>query len=352
MSASEPEPVSVVSRSAVPVGPRTTIFRRLFATYAALVTIAVAVLIFAPVTISVPVALTELAGLLIGLAVMLLVFHALLRRVLTPLERLTGLMERIDPLSPGHRVAVDSREAEVAALADAFNGMLDRLEDERRESARRALAAQESERQRIARELHDEIGQVLTAIVLRADSLARRSPEALQPDLEALRETARAGADEVRQLARRLRPEALDELGLQSALLALCASTTDHSGLPIRHTIERDAGLSKEQELVIYRVAQEALTNVIRHARAGHADVTLERTESGSVHLQVCDDGIGLPDPPTHPATGLPEARSELGTGLRGMRERALLVGAELTASRGPAGGTQILLALPPEELP
>lgn len=320
--------------------PPTTLFRRLFVSYAALVTVAVAVLIFAPVTISVPVALTELAGLLLGFVAMLVVFHLLLRQVLTPLRRLTGLMERIDPLSPGQRIVVDAREAEVAALANAFNAMLDRLENERRESARRTLAAQESERQRIARDLHDEIGQVLTAIVLRADSLARRSPPALQPDLEALREAARSGADEVRHLARRLRPEALDELGLQSALLALCAAASGHADLPIRKHLERVPGLTSEQELVIYRVAQEALTNVARHAAAGYAEVSLERTADGDVHLTIRDDGVGLPDDP-----------ASAGTGLRGMRERALLVGAELTAERRPAGGTKIVLALPRQEI-
>ncbi len=317
----------------------TTISRRLFGAYAALVTVAVAVLIFAPVTISVPVALTELAGLLLGLVAMLVVFRVLLGRVLAPLEHVTGLMKRVDPLSPGQRIDVHAREAEVVALADAFNGMLDRLEGERRDSARRALAAQEGERQRIARELHDEIGQVLTAIMLRTDALARRAPIDLQSDLEALREAARDGAEEVRGLASRLRPEALDELGLHSALQALCTAVAGHSGLPVHRTLQRDLPLSEEQELVIYRVAQEGLTNVVRHASATLVEVTLIGTREGGVRLTIRDHGDGIARPVRE------------GTGLRGMRERALLVGATLSIEPLMAGGTLLTLDLPAAEV-
>ena len=115
------------------------------------------------------------------------------------------------------------------ALAEAFNEMLDRLEGERRDSGRRALAAQEAERRRIARELHDEIGQLLTGLILRGETLARRAPEELRADVVGLREGAREAAEEVRLIARRLRPEALDELGLQSALLALCTSVAERA---------------------------------------------------------------------------------------------------------------------------
>jgi two-component system, NarL family, sensor histidine kinase UhpB len=319
---------------------RATLYRRLFVSYAAVLTLALLVLVFAPVTISVPVTLAELAVLLVGFAAMLTAAHLLLHRALDPLERLTAVMERIDPLAPGQRIELDAPEREVAALTEAFNEMLDRLEGERRDSARRALSAQEAERRRIARELHDEIGQILTGMVLRSETLARRAPDDMRTDLEDLREAARQAAEEVRRIARRLRPEALDELGLQSALLALFKAVSDRVGLRIERNLERDLPLTSEQELVIYRVAQESITNVVRHAGATRAEVTLRREGDGGVLLIVRDDGVGLPDNAERKSNGL-----------RGMRERALLVGANISIGRANGRGTEVRLHVPSKEL-
>jgi two-component system, NarL family, sensor histidine kinase UhpB len=163
---------------------RTTLFWRLFAAYAGVLGLAVAVLIFAPVRVSVPTALSEVGVLLVGFALALAIYFVLLRRVLAPLERLTRLMRRIDPLTPGRRIATDGADADVVALTEAFNDMLDRLESKRRESALRALAAQEAERRRIARELHDEIGQTLTGLVLRTETIVRRARSEIRAELE------------------------------------------------------------------------------------------------------------------------------------------------------------------------
>jgi two-component system, NarL family, sensor histidine kinase UhpB len=319
---------------------RATLYRRLFVSYAAVLTFALLLLVFTPVTISVPVTLAELAVLLVGFVAMLGASHVLLHRGLHPLERLTALMQRIDPLTPGQRIELDAPEREVAALTEAFNDMLDRLEGERRDSARRAVAAQEGERRRIARELHDEIGQILTGMVLRSETLARRAPDDLRGDLEDLREAARQAAEEVRRIARRLRPEALDELGLQSALLALFTAVSDRVGLRIDRDLEPDLPLTSEQELVIYRVAQESLTNVVRHAGAKHAEVTLRNDGDGGVVLVVRDDGVGLPDDAERKSNGL-----------RGMRERALLVGANISIGRANGRGTEVQLHVPGKEL-
>lgn len=325
-----------VARALTPHVRRTTLFRRLFWTYAAVLALAVATLILAPVTVSVPTALRELAVILAGFVVLLLLYRTLLRRALAPLERLTELMGRVDPLAPGQRVATDAPDAEVATMAEAFNGMLDRLEGERRESGRRALAAQEAERRRIARELHDEIGQLLTGVILRGETLSRRAPAELRPDIEALREAAREAAEEVRVIARRLRPEALDELGLQSALLALCSAVGKRAGVEIERELEADLPLTSEEEVVIYRVAQEALTNVVRHSAATRVAVSLRRDQAQGVELVVRDDGTGLPADA--------EARS---TGIRGMRERALLVGAAFELRHAEPQGTELRLRLP-----
>lgn len=320
---------------------RNTLYRRLFATYVLVLSAALATLLIAPVTVSIPVTMTELSVLLGGFVLMLGAYHLLLQRTLAPLERLTGVMERVDPFSPGHRIAAADGVREVAALTTAFNDMLDRLEEERLQSARRALNAQEAERHRIARELHDEVGQMLTGLVLRSETLLRRAPEDLREGLTELRESARCGAEEVRGIATRLRPEALDELGLQSALLALCTAVSEQTGVPIARALDRDLDLTAEQELVLYRVAQESITNVARHAEARSASVTLRRDGEGTVTLTVSDDGRGIP-PATVPG----------GNGLLGMRERALLVGAKLQISARRPRGTQVRLSLPARPRP
>jgi two-component system, NarL family, sensor histidine kinase UhpB len=318
---------------------RTTLFRRLLLTYAGVVGLAVAVLVLAPITVSVPTAITELAVILAGFVATLLIYRSFLQRALAPLQTLTDVMHQVDPLAPGQRIDATSGDEEVVALAEAFNEMLDRLEGERRDSGRRALAAQESERRRIARELHDEIGQLLTGLILRGETLARRAPEEVRADVIGLREGAREAAEEVRLIARRLRPEALDELGLQSALLALCTSVAETSDLEVERRFARDLPLTAEEELVIYRVAQGSLTNVVRHARARRVALTLGADAERGV-LVVADDGVGLPD----------EAASD-SSGIRGMRERALLVGAQLTVRAVEPHGTEVSLRLPARDV-
>jgi two-component system sensor histidine kinase UhpB len=243
-------------------------------------------------------------------------------------------MRRHDPLSPGERVPVDG-EPDVAALAQAFNEMLDRLETERRESARFALRVLEDERNRIARELHDEVGQTLTGVMLQVEGLAAKIPKDLREQLEELRETARSGTEEVRRISRQLRPEALEDLGLQSALAALATAFGEQAGVNVRRQLEPSVSLSQEQELVVYRVAQEALTNVARHAEATQVELRLDRARTRAV-LTVRDDGRGI-----HPGA-LPSSR-----GIRGMRERAMLIGAQLEIDSSPDRGTAINLSIP-----
>jgi two-component system, NarL family, sensor histidine kinase UhpB len=292
-------------------------------------------LVFAPVTVSAPPEATELVVLAAGLLALLGLNLALLRPAFRPLDELAETMRRHDPLSPGERARVGG-DPDIDALARTFNEMLDRLESERRESGRRALLVQEGERRRIARELHDEVGQTLTGMMLLVEGLSASIPEELQDQLDDLRETARQGTEDVRRIAQRLRPEALADLGLESAIAALATSIGEHAQLRISRRVEPlGISLTEEQELVIYRVAQEALTNVARHARATEVDVRLER-RADRVMLHVSDDGIGLPD------GALPSA-----SGIRGIRERAMLIGADVTISRPGDHGTEVKLSIP-----
>jgi two-component system sensor histidine kinase UhpB len=312
-----------------------SVFWRVLLIDATVLAAAFAVLAVGPITVSYPVRAAELLVLGGGLILMLAVTTVLLQRTLRPLKSLTQTMRAIDPLAPGRRVDVGEAGADVTAVARAFIAMLDRVEQERRVSGRRALSVQESERRRVARELHDEVGQTLTAMLLQVEGLAGTLPASAQADLDELRETARTGAEEVRRIAQRLRPEALEELGLQAAMLALLDGVTAQAHISTQHTIERDLPLDADDELVVYRVAQEALTNVVRHADATTVSLSLT-ADDGAVVLRVSDDGRGIE----------PELLDS-SYGIRGMRERALLIGAKIDVRSQPGAGTTVELVVP-----
>ena len=299
----------------------------------------VAVVVFSPGLISSPVASKELVILTVSLLLMLAANRLLLARELAPLERVAAAMGRADPLQPGERVPAPTRPSEARDVAAAFNAMVERLEAERRDSARRALGAQEGERLRIARELHDEVGQQLTALLLQLTSARRHAGPELEPMLVEAHGLARGSLDDVRRVARDLRPEALDDLGLSSALAALCERLA-RAGLRIDHRLQPVLPpLSDEEELVVYRVAQEALTNVLRHAACDRAELALEIRDQELV-LDVRDDGRGF------------DAEQAAANGLAGMRERALLVGARLEVRSRPERGAMVRLALPLQSRP
>src|SRR3954452_2932314 len=193
---------------------------RVFATNAAVLIVATLALAISPVTISFPIALTEVIVLAVGMVVMLAVALTMLRRAFGPLRRLAAVMRGVDPLRPGERAVVVSGDPEVMELTTAFNEMLARLEAERRESARRALSAQEGERLRIARELHDEVGQVLTGVLLQLEALGEADP-AVRPRADEAKQTVRRALEEARRIAQELRPALLEHLGLVSALTEL-----------------------------------------------------------------------------------------------------------------------------------
>ena len=305
----------------------------MLATNAAVITAAVVAIAFSPATIPAPVTVQSAFYVVAGLGVVLVANLVLLRQTLRPLQRLTELMRRVDLLEPGERIP-ESGDAEVVELAEAFNEMLDRLEDERRDAASRALYAQEGERLRTAQELHDEIGQRLTAVLLQVEQAIRIAPEEVRPQLHEIRETARGSLDEARRISARLRPEALDDLGLTSALGVLADGLSEQSGVRIDCQFPDALPLlERESELVIYRVGQEALTNAIRHAGADHVFLRLTARDDRLV-LSVTDDGIGLRGAPA-------------GGGLRGMRERAMLIGARLAVTERPGGGVEVELELP-----
>jgi two-component system sensor histidine kinase UhpB len=294
-----------------------------------------AVLAASPATVSTPVLAREALILAVGLTAMLVANGILLRGILAPLDRLRRLMENVDLLRPGQRLPEQGSGA-VSDVIDSFNAMLERLEAERAASSGQALAAQEAERRRVAQELHDEVGQSLTAVLLGLRRVADRAPADLQQEVLLAQEAARASLDEVRQVVRRLRPGVLDDLGLVSALTSLVTEHARLTGAEVCRRFSADLPpLGPDAELVVYRVAQEALTNVARHADAGRVCVDLAPTFAGdAVELRVVDDGRGIDG-------------SREGAGMRGMRERAMLVGATLTVGPHQDGGTELRLLMP-----
>ena len=298
-----------------------SLLTRVFLANAAVLLVITLLLLFTPIEISYPVTETQSIILVAGFVVSLAVNLALLRGVIAPLHRLTETMRSVNPQEPGRRIAVHGGDADVRALAAAFNEMIERLETERRESGRVAIGAQEEERRRVARELHDEVGQVLTSVILQLD------------DGDA-REAVRRSLEDVRRIARELRPEVLDDLGLQSALREL-ATAAAAQGLRVDRRLDSaDADVRPEVELVVYRVAQEALTNVMRHSSASEVLVSLE-TVDGALRLTVRDNGRGLPD-----------GAREAGAGVAGMMERARHVGGRLSIGSDGAG-TEVRLDIP-----
>lgn len=310
-----------------------SIYWRVFVVNVGLLGVVAVLLIATPVTISAPIKLEQALIVGVGLLVALVANAWLLRRAVAPLERLAQRMETVDLLRRGQRLEV-RRSDEIGRVVGSFNRMLDRLEAERHESAKRVLAAQEAERVGIARDLHDEVGQVLTGVLLQLNVIADTAPEH-RDEIDEATQAVRSALDEVRRISSELRPEMLEHLGLVSALTELSRSFQRASGVQVERRFAQSLPtLSDETELAVYRVAQESLTNVARHARARHVRIGLE-SGPGRVVLRVVDDGRGF--------SGVPEENG----GLRSMRERSLLVGGALAIKQAAGGGVDVRLEVP-----
>ncbi|HTU14564.1 MAG TPA: sensor histidine kinase [Solirubrobacterales bacterium] len=264
---------------------------------------------------------------------------ALLRRRFNPLEHLIDEMEKVDLSQPGANLPPEidgkAETEEVERLELAFLRMMRRLEAERRRSSSAALEAQEEERARVARDLHDQVNQSLTGVLLRLEAAKAAAPPELEKELVETSALAHQAMDELLTVARQLRPTALDDLGL-SAAIAGQIEQLGQSEIEATFEVDGDvSGLDPDVQLVIYRVAQESLGNAIRHSRAHSIRVRLAR-RSDRVELSVIDDG-----------SGFTFAEATSGLGLGGMRERAILVGGDLQIESRPDHGTSVKLTVP-----
>ena len=278
----------------------------------------------------------QFALLAMTVVLALLLNILMLQRRFNPLEELIRQIEEIDPADPASFKAPEQPVEEVERLAHAFGKLLERVEAERRRAGRLQIRAQEEERKRVARDLHDEVNQALTAILLRLEALTQVAPPRLRDELAETKGLANQAMEELLQLARQLRPTALDDHGFLPAIEEQLRRFKAQHGVEIRLTTTGSLDdLGSEQQLVLYRVTQEALNNIARHARASHVDVAIRRS-NGSVALAVTDDGEGFD-----------YANERRGLGLDGMAERARLVDGDFEVSTRPGKGTKLQLTVP-----
>jgi two-component system, NarL family, sensor histidine kinase UhpB len=285
----------------------------------------------------------------------------LLRETFRPIHSLREATRRFNAGDHSARASLAPlTDPDVAGLVLDVNALWDRLEAdaatirEKTEQAERLAAqvimAQEDERRRVARELHDEAGQALTAVIIGLERGLASMPEVYASDLPVqprqlisnLRDLAAQTLDEVRKLALELRPSVLDDLGLVAALRQYVRSVEERSGLTVGLTItgwdeQVDARLPAEVETALFRIAQEALTNAIRHAHASSVLLRLRRSAS-AVALEVRDDGVGIGASPPSEGEHL---------GMFGMRERARLLGGEFNTAPVSPRGTLIRVSIP-----
>jgi PAS domain S-box-containing protein len=261
---------------------------------------------------------------------------------------ITGRIQAEEALRRAHEELEERVRARTAELSSAHESLRvetaerRRVEQERIQLLTRLVLAQEDERRRIARDLHDQLGQQLTALrltleILKAQSVGRTE---LRVQVETLEALALQLDEDVAFRVWELRPTVLEDLGLQAALTNYVRHWSKHFGIPAQlHTGQStDERLTSEAETVMYRLAQEALNNVAKHARAEHVDVVLERT-SDHMSLIIEDNGVGFD-------ASNAETIGE-GLGLLGMRERAVLVGANLQIESTPGRGTTVILRAP-----
>jgi two-component system sensor histidine kinase UhpB len=286
---------------------------------------------------------------LVGITLCLLVNVVALKAAFLPLESLERAIEEVRRGNYAARAChVAIGDPQVDQLIDTMNSMLDGLEQHREQVrwlSRQVLTAQEEERQRIARELHDETAQSLTSLLIGLRVIEKATtPQEIATRIAELRSQTGRTLEEVRKMAVDLRPSTLDDLGLAAALQWYTDDFAKRTRTPVSFAADGlDRRLPDDVEVVVYRIVQEALTNVAKHADATGVDVAVSRGPSDIVAV-VMDDGRGFD------IDAVMSSR-ERGLGLFGMQERVALVGGTLRMASQPGRGTRISLSIPLESV-
>lgn len=289
---------------------------------------------------------------IVGLALTFTLNALVLRAALSPLDRLRAVVERVQQGDVTVRAQPSPLDdAQLRRLAETLNTMLDEVERYKEQVGAlsgRLIYAQEDERQRIARELHDDTGQVLTLLLIRLKLLeAQPGAEAIESQLVELRGIVTSAIDQVRRLALNLRPPTIDQLGLFPSLRSLVTTFSESTGIKTTlHLPRARVTLAPERTLAVYRVVQEALTNAAKHAQARQVTVTVTAADE-QLRVIVADDGHGFAPEPILNCVG--QEREGAGLGLFGMEERARLAGGALKVRSAPGKGASVSLRIPLE---
>lgn len=280
-----------------------------------------------------------------GLALSILTNYLLVKIAFRPLDDVSDTMKAIRAGHRGIRVPEVTDDPQIEELSKSLNSMLNTMDMQRKKAAASVIKAQEEERKRIARELHDETSQSLTGLVIGIRMVQEIVPDYMpdvQERLENINDLAHATLNEVHTMAVRLRPSVLDDLGLAAALRSYAKEYTENTGIPVEmQLLGMSHRLTPELETVLYRVIQEALTNVARHSNATSCRVTLRRKEQ-VVQVVIEDNGQGFDS-----QTVMLSDEKGHGLGLHGMKERIELVGGSLEFDARPAKGTTIFIEVP-----
>lgn len=279
------------------------------------------------------------------MALSVLINYLLVRIAFRPLDDVTDTMKAIRAGHRGIRVPEVTDDPQIEELSKSLNSMLNSMEWQRKKAAASVIKAQEEERKRIARELHDETSQSLTGLVIGIRMVQEIVPNDMPEIIERLgniNDLAHATLNEVHTMAIRLRPSVLDDLGLAAALRSYSKEFSEITGIKVEmQLLGMSQRLTPELETVLYRVVQEALTNVARHSGASNCRVTLKRKEK-SINGIINDDGQGFDS-----QSVMMSDEKGRGLGLHGMKERIELVGGSLEFDSRPNDGTSIFIEVP-----
>lgn len=280
-----------------------------------------------------------------GLALSVLINYVLVRLAFRPLDDVSEAMKAIRAGHRGIRVPEVTDDPQMEELSKSLNSMLNSLDTQRKRAAASVIKAQEEERKRIARELHDETSQSLTSLIIGIRMVQEVVPDELnemQERLRSINDQAHETLNEVHNMAIRLRPSVLDDLGLSAALRSYIKEFSENTGIKVDlQLLTMNQRLTPELETVLYRVVQEALTNIARHSSADRSQVTLRRKENSILGI-IEDNGRGF-----DPQLVMMSEEHGRGLGLHGMKERIELVGGSLEFESRPSEGTTIMMEVP-----